>query len=189
MQGKKLLNPEYGGGDGKKQGEGASLARPLVGFPGHYAPQRPAVLRRQLFPERYRQGAFIAFHGSTIRMPYSQAGYIVAFVPLKDGSRTGRLGSVRRRHRRHRCRSRTPATPSAGRWAWPRARTARSTSATASRAASGRSRYRGKRGRLRAGTQLAAMAARKTSQMHIRQPDEKKDVLGGEIPRGRRQAL
>ena len=29
--------------------------------------------------------------------------------------------------------------------------------------------------------QLAAMAARKRQQMHIRQPDEQKDVLGGEI--------
>ena len=41
------------------------------------------------FPERYRHGAFIAFHGSTIRMPYSQAGYIVAFVPMKDGKPSG----------------------------------------------------------------------------------------------------
>ena len=88
MQGKKQLNPEYGG-DGKKEGDGAKLARPLVGFPGHFAPNDLLFYDGTQFPERYRHGAFIAFHGSTIRMPYSQAGYIVAFVPLRDGRPTG----------------------------------------------------------------------------------------------------
>jgi glucose/arabinose dehydrogenase len=37
------------------------------------------------FPSRYKNGAFVAFHGSTNRGPYPQAGYIVAFVPFKDG--------------------------------------------------------------------------------------------------------
>ena len=41
------------------------------------------------FPERYKDGAFIAFHGSTIRHPYPQAGYIIAFVPFKDGMPSG----------------------------------------------------------------------------------------------------
>jgi mono/diheme cytochrome c family protein len=41
------------------------------------------------FPERYKNGAFIAFHGSTIRAPYPQAGYFVAFVPFKNGAPTG----------------------------------------------------------------------------------------------------
>jgi mono/diheme cytochrome c family protein len=41
------------------------------------------------FPERYKQGAFVAFHGSTDRSPYPQAGYIVCFVPFKDGTPTG----------------------------------------------------------------------------------------------------
>ena len=88
MQGKKLLNPEYGG-DGKKTGDGARLAPPLVGFPGHFAPNDLLFYEGTQFPERYRHGAFIAFHGSTIRMPYSQAGYIVAFVPMRDGRPSG----------------------------------------------------------------------------------------------------
>lgn len=41
------------------------------------------------FPDRYKDGAFIAFHGSTIRAPYPQAGYFVAFVPFKDGKPSG----------------------------------------------------------------------------------------------------
>jgi mono/diheme cytochrome c family protein len=41
------------------------------------------------FPERYKNGAFIAFHGSTIRDPYPQAGYFVCFVPVKNGAPSG----------------------------------------------------------------------------------------------------
>ena len=37
MQKKKFLNPEYGG-DGKKTGEGDKVNQPLIGFPGHWAP-------------------------------------------------------------------------------------------------------------------------------------------------------
>src|SRR5690606_36443635 len=36
MQGRKLLNPEYGG-DGTKEAKGRSLTPPLMGFPGHFA--------------------------------------------------------------------------------------------------------------------------------------------------------
>ncbi|HSR60490.1 MAG TPA: hypothetical protein VLL47_07020, partial [Robiginitalea sp.] len=41
------------------------------------------------FPERYRHGAFVAFHGSTNRNPYPQAGYVVAFVPFENGKPSG----------------------------------------------------------------------------------------------------
>jgi mono/diheme cytochrome c family protein len=41
------------------------------------------------FPERYKNGAFVAFHGSTDRSPYPQAGYIVCFVPFKNGTAAG----------------------------------------------------------------------------------------------------
>ena len=37
--------------------------------------------RGTMFPERYRGGAFIAFHGSWNRAPMPQAGYKVVFVP------------------------------------------------------------------------------------------------------------
>jgi glucose/arabinose dehydrogenase/mono/diheme cytochrome c family protein len=87
MQGKKLLNPEYGG-DGKKPAR-TELEKPLMGFPGHWAPNDLLFYDGSQFPERYRQGAFIAFHGSTIRTPYSQAGYFVAFVPFEGGAPSG----------------------------------------------------------------------------------------------------
>jgi glucose/arabinose dehydrogenase len=88
MQKRKLLNPEYGG-DGKKTGDGDKLNQPLIGFPGHWAPNDLLFYTGNQFPERYRNGAFIAFHGSTIRAPYPQAGYFVGFVPFKNGVPSG----------------------------------------------------------------------------------------------------
>lgn len=84
MQGKKLLNPEYGG-DGHKEGNAKDVTQPLIGFPGHFAPNDLFFYTGKQFPARYKNGAFIAFHGSTIRSPYPQGGYFVAFVPMKDG--------------------------------------------------------------------------------------------------------
>lgn len=84
MKGKKLLNPEYGG-DGEKEGKGASFTQPLIGFPGHWAPNDLHFYQGDQFPERYKNGAFIAFHGSTIRTPFPQSGYFVAFVPFING--------------------------------------------------------------------------------------------------------
>jgi len=88
MQRKKFLNPEYGG-DGKKTGNGEKLNQPLIGFPGHWAPNDLLFYTGNQFPERYKNGAFIAFHGSTIRAPYPQAGYFVAFVPFRNGKPAG----------------------------------------------------------------------------------------------------
>lgn len=88
MQNKKLLNPEYGG-DGKKNDGADTVAMPIVGFPGHFAPNDLLFYKGDQFPERYKNGAFVAFHGSTIRAPYPQAGYIVAFVPFKGGKPSG----------------------------------------------------------------------------------------------------
>ncbi len=84
MQGKKLLNPEYGG-DGKKEGNGADYEQPIIGFPGHWAPNDLHFYQGDQFPERYKNGAFIAFHGSTIRAPFPQAGYFIGFVPFNNG--------------------------------------------------------------------------------------------------------
>lgn len=88
LQEKKILAAEYGG-DGKKEGNGAKVDQPLIGFPGHFAPNGLLFYKGDQFPDRYKNGAFIAFHGSTNRPPYPQAGYIVAFVPMKDGAPTG----------------------------------------------------------------------------------------------------
>lgn len=84
MKGKKILNPEYGG-DGKKEAEGAKYQNPIIGFPGHWAPNDMLFYTGNQFPERYKNGAFIAFHGSTNRAPYPQAGYFVCFVPWVNG--------------------------------------------------------------------------------------------------------
>lgn len=88
LQGKKLLNPEYGG-DGKLTGGADSVTQPLIGFPGHWAPNDLLFYTGDQFPERYKNGAFIAFHGSTIRTPYPQSGYFVCFVPFKAGKPDG----------------------------------------------------------------------------------------------------
>jgi glucose/arabinose dehydrogenase len=42
-----------------------------------------------MFPAHYREGAFIAFHGSWNRAPLPQAGYKVVFQPLKNGHADG----------------------------------------------------------------------------------------------------
>ncbi|MFQ5789515.1 MAG: PQQ-dependent sugar dehydrogenase [Acidobacteriota bacterium] len=88
LQGKKLLAPEYGG-DGKKVGDCGKAPEPLVAFPGHWAPNDSIFYTGKQFPERYRGGAFIAFHGSWNRAPLPQGGYNVVFVPMKDGRPSG----------------------------------------------------------------------------------------------------
>jgi glucose/arabinose dehydrogenase len=88
IQGKQLLNAEYGG-DGKKEGNAKGLTKPLMGFPGHFAPNDLFFYTGNQFPDRYKNGAFIAFHGSTIRAPYPQAGYFIGFVPFKNGKPSG----------------------------------------------------------------------------------------------------
>ncbi len=89
MDGKKVLNPEYGG-DGKKTGRCADVKQPVVAFPGHLAPNALLFYTGNQFPEKYRNGAFVAFHGSWNRAPLNQQGYFVAFVPFKDGRPSGK---------------------------------------------------------------------------------------------------
>ncbi len=87
LNGKKVLAPEYGG-DGDSIGRCAEFDLPLIGFPGHWAPNGLLFYQGDQFPERYRHGAFIAFHGSTNRAPYPQSGYFLGFVPFEEGSMT-----------------------------------------------------------------------------------------------------
>ena len=84
VKNKKVLAPEYGG-DGDVIGMCSDFKDPVIGFPGHWAPNDLVFYKGDAFPERYKNGAFIAFHGSTNRIPYPQSGYFVAFVPFKDG--------------------------------------------------------------------------------------------------------
>jgi len=87
--GKKVLAPEYGG-DGREIGRCAGKKNPLIGFPGHWAPMAIAFAGGTQFPEHYRRGAFIAFHGSWNRAPLPQAGYRVVFAPFgANGMPTG----------------------------------------------------------------------------------------------------
>ena len=88
IQGKKVLAPEYGG-DGNIIGRCDQYKDPVIGFPGHWAPNDLVFYSGDHFPKRYKNGAFIAFHGSTNRAPYPQSGYFVGFVPFKDGKPSG----------------------------------------------------------------------------------------------------
>ena len=88
MQEKKVLAPEYGG-DGNIIGRCQEFDDPIMGFPGHWAPNDLVFYDGDKLPERYKNGAFIAFHGSTNRAPYPQSGYFVGFVPFKDGKPSG----------------------------------------------------------------------------------------------------
>jgi len=61
----------------------------VVAFPGHWAPEGMAFYNSRRFPEKYRGGLFITFHGSWNRAPLPQAGYKVMFVPIARGVATG----------------------------------------------------------------------------------------------------
>ena len=87
IQKKKILAPEYGG-DGKETGWENAID-PIVAFPGHLAPNALLFYTGDMFPARYKNGAFIAFHGSWNRAPEKQAGYMVAFVPFSNGKPSG----------------------------------------------------------------------------------------------------
>lgn len=86
-QKKKILAPEYGG-DGKKTG-GEKAIDPIMAFPAHIAPNALLFYSGTMFPAKYRNGAFIAFHGSWNRAPEPQKGYFVAFVPFRNGKPSG----------------------------------------------------------------------------------------------------
>jgi glucose/arabinose dehydrogenase len=88
LQKKKVLAPEYGG-NGKTQGICADKDQPIMGFPGHWAPNALLFYTGKMFPSRYKNGAFIAFHGSWNRAPLKQAGYFVVFVPFDKGKPSG----------------------------------------------------------------------------------------------------
>jgi glucose/arabinose dehydrogenase len=86
---KKLVTaPEYGG-DGKKTTRCETKKEPVATYPGHWAPMSLMFYRGTTFPARYRDGAFIAFHGSWNRAPEQQEGYRVVFQPMTNGAASG----------------------------------------------------------------------------------------------------
>ncbi|WP_373513579.1 PQQ-dependent sugar dehydrogenase [Persicitalea sp.] len=87
LQNKKVVSPEYQGNDLTK--EVAKPANPIMGFPGHWAPNDLFFYTGSQFPEHYKNGAFIAFMGSAGRAPYPQSGFFVGFVPFRNGVPSG----------------------------------------------------------------------------------------------------
>ena len=77
----KVLAPEYGG-DGEIVGRCADMDAPEIGLPAHWAPNAMAFSGEE-FPEEYRDGFFVAFHGSWNRSPV-QEGYNIVWIPF-DG--------------------------------------------------------------------------------------------------------
>lgn len=59
-----------------------------MGLPAHWAPNDLLFYKGDQFPERYQNGAFIAFHGCE-QGSLPQAGYIVAFIPFENGKPKG----------------------------------------------------------------------------------------------------
>ena len=85
IQHKKILAPEYGG-DGKKAG-GGNAANPVAVFPAHLAPNGLLFYTGHLFPSKYKNGAFIAFHNKS---PELEKGFLVAFVPFNSNKPSGK---------------------------------------------------------------------------------------------------
>lgn len=89
IRGERMISPEYGG-DGNTVAEPGRYKQPLIGFPGHWAPDDLVFYESDRFPERYRNGAFIAFHGQVNPRRPDPGGYNVVFVPMNaDGDITG----------------------------------------------------------------------------------------------------
>jgi len=84
FQQKKIVSPEYGG-DGKKSVED-KYVNPVADFPAHLAPNDLLFYTGDLFPAKYKNGAFIVFHG---RSQTVNKGSLVAFVPFKNGKPSG----------------------------------------------------------------------------------------------------
>lgn len=89
IRGERMIAPEYGG-DGLTPSDNPAYQEPFQSFPGHYAPNDLVFYEGDPFPERYRHGAFVAFHGSWNRAPLEQRGFKVTFSPLdENGVPTG----------------------------------------------------------------------------------------------------
>ncbi len=89
VQQKLVLAPEYGGNGGKLVGVCASKIPPVAAQPAHWAPNDMTRYDKEQFPARYRNGVFIAFHGSWDRAPYPQGGYNVVFQPVAGERASG----------------------------------------------------------------------------------------------------
>jgi len=82
--GRLVLSPEYGG-DGERSDRCSDKKGPAFAFPAHWAPEAILFYTADQFPAKYRNGAFISFHGSWNRDPLPQGGYKVVFLPFENG--------------------------------------------------------------------------------------------------------
>ena len=119
-----------------RQGRASSRNRSSA-FPGTGRPNDLLFYDGDQFPERYRRGAFIAFHGSDDPHAVLAGRLLRGVRAVRRTARRPGLGRCSPTGSPASTRSSTRAMPRRGRWDWRRGRTGRSTSATASRARSG----------------------------------------------------
>jgi glucose/arabinose dehydrogenase len=79
-----VLAPEYGG-DKSTGGRCDRIIQPLMSYPAHWSPMSIVFYSGKMFPSTYGNGAFIAFHGSSMRAPEPEEGYQIVFQQFKDG--------------------------------------------------------------------------------------------------------
>ncbi|HEX7938570.1 MAG TPA: PQQ-dependent sugar dehydrogenase [Gemmatimonadaceae bacterium] len=84
----KLQAPEYGG-DGKTAGTCADKKGNIAFFPGHWAPETILFYTGSALPARYKNGAFVVFHGAWNRAPLPLQGFKVVFQPMARGRASG----------------------------------------------------------------------------------------------------
>jgi len=93
FQKKLVLAPEYGGDGGQEGGcVRDENSTPSQFFPAHWAPNDLLIASNPVLPAVYREGAFVAFHGSWNRAP-GAARRIQRGVsqPMKDGKAAGKF--------------------------------------------------------------------------------------------------
>jgi glucose/arabinose dehydrogenase len=87
---RQILNPEYGG-DGKSAGKCSDFTPPVASYPPHSAPVDVIFYNSSnSFPSHYKQGAFIAFHGSWNRTPLPMELSNITFQPFTNGKPSGK---------------------------------------------------------------------------------------------------
>jgi glucose/arabinose dehydrogenase/cytochrome c5 len=82
----RMVAPEFGG-DNHQRDTNSTYDKPVIAFPAHWAPLQMTLYTGTQFPEKYRGGMFLAFHGSWNRAPRPQAGYKVVFIPFDEQGR------------------------------------------------------------------------------------------------------
>ena len=108
----RMVMPEYGG-DGETPTEPGRYKDPVIAFPAHWAPNDLVFYTGTRFPERYRNGAFIAFHGAVTPRRAEVGGYSVVFVPMNAaGEVTGQWEIFADDFERVLTASNVPARPS-----------------------------------------------------------------------------